>query len=87
MEKLVVGDFFSWRSFAEYAEWHYLGLLDELSEDESFSKELKKTIVHQGFNKDGSERYRPTRSKLEHINNTEAINVNSIDILRADIKA
>ncbi|UKI53151.1 MAG: hypothetical protein L6V86_08690 [Treponema sp.] len=32
MEKLVVGDFLSWRSFAEYAERHYLGLLDELSE-------------------------------------------------------
>lgn len=50
-------------------------------------KRTEKTIVHQGFNKDGSERYRPTRSKLEHINNTEAINVNSIAILRADIKA
>lgn len=50
-------------------------------------KRTEKTIVHQGFNTDGSQRYRPTRSKLEHINNTEAINVNSIDILRADIKA
>lgn len=50
-------------------------------------KRTEKTIVHHGFNKDGSQRYRPTRSKLEHINNTEAINVNSIDILRADIKA
>lgn len=50
-------------------------------------KRTEKTVVHQGFNKDGTERYRPTRTKLGHINNTEAINVNSIAILRADIKA
>lgn len=44
MEKLVVGDFLSWRSFAEYAERHYLGLLDELSENESFSADQRDTL-------------------------------------------
>ncbi len=44
MEKLVVGKFFSWRAFAEYAENYYLGLLDELSENKSFSAEQRDTL-------------------------------------------
>lgn len=44
MDKLIVGNFFSWRSFAEYAERHYLGLLDELSKNESFSADQRDTL-------------------------------------------
>lgn len=39
---MMIGtDFESWKSFAEYAEIHYLPLIYELAENESFSPEQR----------------------------------------------
>lgn len=43
---MMIGDFESWESFAAYAKKHYLPLIYELAENESFSPEQRDKLYY-----------------------------------------
>lgn len=43
---MMIGDFESWESFATYAKTHYLPLIYELAENESFSPEQRDKLYY-----------------------------------------